>query len=526
MAAPGPTVRGTMHAPVSQRWPVAKVTAGFLVLVPFAFLLFFYHLDRRDLWSSHEARAAQNAQGIVETGDWALPCLFDGRVEMQKPPLFYWLVAATAWLKGGPVDAWAVRAPSSVAALAGMAGIFLLAWRRGRPLAGGVAALALGTMLHYTWMGRVGRIDMPLTAAVCGSLLGLYLGWQARRKSKHAGGGWLLLGYVAAAAAFLLKGPIGIVLPGTVIVGFLALRLVQRAGSRLAAGRWGELARFGAAWGIPLLILLAAPWFLYANHATHGEFFREFFWRHNLERGLGGDMEMDSHEHPFWFYAGHLWIDTLPWSLAIPVAAAYLIRRGRWRKDAEAQFGGLWFLLMLAFLSAMRYKRADYLLPAYPGLALCLGCVAERWSRAWPRPWLRRAKAALALASIALAGGWMLYVDVLLPRCEPARELRRFAAEVRQRVPQPGQVLGFRIDSHQLAYHLGRPLERLWEWENLDIWACQPAAVYVVMPADCAAVWQRYLEAGKLFPVLTSSSLAGTPHEHPVVLLCTRPAEP
>src|SRR5262249_24183682 len=253
------------------------------------------------------------------------------------------------------------------------------------------------------------------------------------------------------------------------------------------------------------------------------------FWRHNLQRGFGGDMEMDGHDHPFWFYGLHIWIDALPWSLMIPFAGVYLLRNKRWRKDAEAQFGAIWFLTILLFLSTMQYKRPDYLLPAYPGLSLCLGCLVERWWRAAQSAKVKDLRSSifdlrvLAGVTAACAIGWMVYVDVVLPRWEPSRELRQFAIEVRKRVPQPGQVLGFRVDSHHLVYHLGRPFERLWEWETLDIWACQPTAVYVVMPADCADAWPRFMEAGKLYPVLTTTDLAGEVHEHPLVLLCTRP---
>src|SRR5438105_4764927 len=79
--------------------------------------LFLYQLGDRDLWSSHEARAGQNAQRILDTGEWLLPRLFDDQVELQKPPLYYWLVAAAGWLRGGTVDAVAVRLPAAMAAL-------------------------------------------------------------------------------------------------------------------------------------------------------------------------------------------------------------------------------------------------------------------------------------------------------------------------------------------------------------------------------------------------------------------------
>ena len=45
-------------------------------------------------------------------------------------------------------------------------GMIIASRQRGRPVAGILAALMLGTMVHYTWLGRVGRIDMPLTLAV------------------------------------------------------------------------------------------------------------------------------------------------------------------------------------------------------------------------------------------------------------------------------------------------------------------------------------------------------------------------
>src|SRR5437016_4683058 len=91
-------------------------------LLPVIFLalcsypLFFHGLADRDLTSSHEARAAQDAQMMLATGDWGLPRLLDRQIDLQKPPLYYWLVAILAQLQGGQVDAWAVRLPSALSA--------------------------------------------------------------------------------------------------------------------------------------------------------------------------------------------------------------------------------------------------------------------------------------------------------------------------------------------------------------------------------------------------------------------------
>src|SRR6267142_1437144 len=76
-----------------------------MILFGFCGLLFLPGLGDRDLTSSHEARAAQNAQMILDEGHWLVPRLFDRHLELQKPPLYYWLVALIAWMKGGAVDA-------------------------------------------------------------------------------------------------------------------------------------------------------------------------------------------------------------------------------------------------------------------------------------------------------------------------------------------------------------------------------------------------------------------------------------
>src|ERR1043166_9387378 len=116
---------------------------SWILLVAFCGLLYFPGLGDRDLTSSHEARAAQNAQMILDEGHWLGPRLFDRHLELQKPPLYYWLVAAVGWLRGGQVDATAVRLPSALAALASVLFLYFVSLRSNRPLAGFLAGVVL-----------------------------------------------------------------------------------------------------------------------------------------------------------------------------------------------------------------------------------------------------------------------------------------------------------------------------------------------------------------------------------------------
>src|SRR5207245_6965649 len=68
--------------------------------------------------------------------------------------------------------------------------------------------------------------------------------------------------------------------------------------------------------------------------------------------------------------------------------------------------------------------------------------------------------------------GWWIYIDFIEPRYDDGRVYREFAAEIRRRTDQP--VIFFRAEAHEVAFHVGRPLDTILEWENLDWWATRP----------------------------------------------------
>ena len=351
----------------------------------FAGCLFFHRLADRDLWSSHEARAGMDAQTMLDDGAWGLPHLFSGEPELQKPPLYYWLVASIAALRGGKVDAWAVRLPAAAAAILCLLGLVAFGRARSRTIAGVTAAVVLMSALHFTWLARIGRIDMPLTLTTGVAVGGVYLSRTYSNALRTIP--LLLLAYISIAAGVLLKGPIGAVLPVAVIGSHLLLE-----GALPPPWRWRFWLRLihelGLWWGLPLVLALTLPWFLWVDAATHGEFFRVFILRHNIERGFGGSTLRSS---VWWFYGPQFVADFLPWSVVLPVAVFFCWRRGYWRTDPEARLGMVWLLAVMLVLSCARFKRADYLLPAYPGAALFLGSIFANEERRWRE---RRCRAA------------------------------------------------------------------------------------------------------------------------------------
>jgi 4-amino-4-deoxy-L-arabinose transferase-like glycosyltransferase len=472
-----------------------------------SFFLFFYRLADRDLWSSHEARAGMDAQAVLDGGGY--PRLYDGRAEVQKPPLYYWLVAGCARARGAAVDARAVRLPSALSALGCVGVVALLGWGARRPWAGLLAGLVLATSLHFTWLARIGRIDMPLTLTTAVAAAAGYRAQSAARR-----GGWLLLAYLAVAAGVLFKGPIGLVLPGAALAGHL-----------LVEGRWpaawegkawrGLAGRLGLWWGAPLVLAVTVPVFAWAERASGGQFLREFLWHHNVERGLGESPRWD---HPWWLYGPFFLLYFLPWTPLFVVAGVWGWRGGAWKGDPLARFGLAWFASVLLVLSCARFKRADYLLPAYPGAALFLGCTLARWARAGA--WGARAVPAGVLLVVAgVVAGWWRQVAWVLPAHEAFRDYRAFAAEVRRHAPAPAGVVFFRTEAHALAFRVGRPLAVLVEWRDLQQRLLAPGPHYLVVPARCVAECRRHLRGVRLEEVLRNTDLSGGAHERPLVLL-------
>lgn len=414
--------------------------------------LLFVELERRELWASHEARAAQLAQGFLDTQHFGLLRLFDGSPDYQKPPFFYWFVAGTAWVRGSQIDEFAVRLPAALSGWLTVGGIMAYLFNQNRLRAAWIAGLVLITTHHFLSISRTGRVDLPLTCAVTWAIL---LSLHSRP----------LLSGLCLGVAILLKGPIA-----------LAITLVTLAALRT---NWRRLARITA-----LGVIVGAPWFIVAGIETGGEYWREFFLHHNFQRATGSAADLAA--HPIWFYPVRALVDGLPWSLILLITLITHFRH--WRVDREFRTGLIWVLAVIGLLSLSRFKRADYLLPAYPAAAICAGCLLEQTT-------LRRSWILVVVATLL---GNMAYQFVYLPTHVVNDATRQAVATIRGHVTPGEPLILFRVEDHLLSWKLGRPIATVREWENLDQWISNSATLHVLMPRAEVGRWPQHLRNGTL----------------------------
>jgi 4-amino-4-deoxy-L-arabinose transferase-like glycosyltransferase len=113
------------------------------ILLVFGGVLYFYNLGGWDLWNPDEPRYAQIAKEMLQGEGWIIPHL-NSEVYLDKPPLFFWLMAATGTVIGG-MNEFAARFPAALFALLTLPLLFFLGKKLFNEKGGGFAALILAT---------------------------------------------------------------------------------------------------------------------------------------------------------------------------------------------------------------------------------------------------------------------------------------------------------------------------------------------------------------------------------------------
>jgi len=324
-----------------------------LALLLTAAFLYLAFIGLREVWYPDEPDIAEVARAMYRSGDWVSPRRM-GVIWVDYPPMVYWVGTISSHLLGG-MSAFSLRLPNALAAIAT---ILLTAGVAGRwfgDRAGLWAGISLLTFLAFVYEGNSYRPDVTFTLAITAGMLSYAVG------SGYTGSGANLYARVLAffffGVAMLAKGPLGLLLPGLVLVVWLGLR-----------GDWRQILQLAPLAVISLLVYGA--WFVSNGRAMGMDNMLYEFYAQNFERFLTS--ENRGHGQPWYYYLRNFWLDFSPWSWLFPAALLWLYRSGRFR-DARIQLALSWFFIFLAFLSLAATKRQPYLLPAYPAVALLLG---------------------------------------------------------------------------------------------------------------------------------------------------------
>jgi hypothetical protein len=316
---------------------------------------------------------------MVERGNWLAPTFLD-RLAFFKPPLLYWLSAASVKLFG--ISAYALRLPSILAAAGTCAVAFRFVARTRGTVPGLVAAILIAS--NYYWI-LLGSLNMTDGLLVFFTLTALF----AVARDPALGPRTLAITSITLGAAVLTK-TIAALPALAVLVGFsLMMRAAPRRLTALTIGPF----------------LIAAPWFLYALIFHFQWFWKEQVLTEILGRNAAGVSVASPLENVVFYFERLAWPDPIL-TIAGGVALLWIIATAQARACATVLLWlGLTALALLVF--GYHYHGATYLLPAITALALLAGLsvppLAPRWG-------------ALLLMALLAAEIWKIAQDTRIVR--------------------------------------------------------------------------------------------------------------
>lgn len=378
-----------------------------LLLIVVAAVMFFAGLGRLPLIEPDEGRNAEVAREMLVQGDWVTPH-FDGLPYLDKPAVFFWMVAGSFRVAG--VSEFAARLPSALAALGTMLLIWFLVRRMFGDAAGFRAGIIWATSPLVIFLSRLVIFDMTLAFLITLAMAGFWLS-----SASDSPAWWhepLLFG--ACGVATITKGPVGFLIP------WLSILLYEAV-----CGKLGELKRLR--WGLGVAIFLAAalPWFILVS-VRHPDFPRYAFWQESLLRFTTGE---EKRSGGVFYYLPVFLAGFFPWSFFL-LFGGWTRRKKLRELRSETHRGSLfllsWVVVVFVFFSVSHSKLPAYFLPAVIPLSILMSGLWSEVGSGQTPDWLTAGFASMMVIGllVALGGSQALRfqsaAELLRERVEPS----------------------------------------------------------------------------------------------------------
>ncbi len=362
----------------------------------------------------NERRVGAYVLDAVQNGHWMMQRDATGDIA-AKPPLLTW-IAALATLPLGHLTRFAIYLPSALATLGVALTILFVGRARFGWLAGFFGALTYMLSPLADTQIVTARYDGLFAFPVTLAAFAAFRAWNLGR-------GWTWF-WLAAAAATMVKGPLGVVLPAA---GLLAAFWEKRSGEKMPI-RGSHLA------GIGLFLLITGGWFALAYHQMGQPLLDKLIGRELVghlvkdgDRTVGGG-----------FYEPTLNVIThfLPWSIFAAIAIWRVWKHPSPDKETRRfeRFLFCWFFIGLIIFSCAAHQRGRLIFPLMPAVALLAGReLARRFGSVRPD---KLFKVATVVAVFTL-GIFFVYHHSLVKRGSHVKQtigIKEMAASVQREV--------------------------------------------------------------------------------------------
>lgn len=320
----------------------------YLLLFVVLFVSFYFGMSTYAIENINEGLYAEVPREMINLGNYIIPKL-NFVPYIEKPPLFYWLIALSYKIFG--VSEWSARVvPASSGAMVCLSMVYFgNIIKRNRE--GWIAALILATSVGFVIIGRVLIFDMLLTFFFTASLLSFYI-WYRRQSAIYLRFFYAFLGF-----AFLTKGMLALILIPSIAFLFLYSMPFRPKKFKTCFDIYGLL----------ILFAIVFPW-PYLAMKQHPGFAWDYFINEQVYRFLDKRVPHDYHTGPIYFYLPKIFLILFPWSFL----ALLLWFPAKQTENSLSRFLWLWFAIPFLFFSLSKAKGDYYMTVAMPPLAFLL----------------------------------------------------------------------------------------------------------------------------------------------------------
>lgn len=362
-----------------------KYIKDLCLLALWAIIIFGINIWGYDLWAPDEPRYAEVAREMQITGNYLVPHI-NGKPYLEKPPLLMWLMVVCSY-PFGEVTEIPARLPSVISGVIAVLLTYSLAKKlAGREIAW-LSALIFMTMQRVWWQARFGQIDMLLMALLLGALFCFHRWYCSEKKSGIS----LFAMYLCILGALFAKGPGTLVFPVLFFITFY----------------WNEKKKIfdiHPLKGFISIIAIYGIWYAYARWAGASQLQEtptQVMVSDLFKQTLGRFVYGVSHPQPPWYYFLTLPVDMFPWSLFILWIIPWVWKN---RNENESiKFLLLWIVPAFVFFSIAVGKRAIYLLPLFPTIAILSALSLKSFEEASTPRWKKGIRILWAIVLLCMA---------------------------------------------------------------------------------------------------------------------------
>lgn len=347
------------------------------LLLGLCVIFLFWGLNFYPLLDVDETRYAIMSRDLAHSKDWNL-LLLNSIPFLEKPPLYFWMVAASIKLFGN-FSGFAVRFPIALISSFLIFFTYIFGKKILSRKFGLLSAIILLTSVFFLILSHVAILDMVLTVCIASGLYCAFLSFYSTDKYKKYcwWGFWTFAGL-----GFLAKGILAIAIPAVIVLIYCFLTKQLKEFFR-------PLHIFV---GLLIFLLISMPWHVVMFKDYGWEFINEYFVKHHFARLLNS--EGLGRKHGFFYFIPIFIVAFMPWTFIFLTTTYNGLKRlverfknttgnlcsriilsleARDNKQELLLFSSIYFIIVFGVMSVSSTKLPTYILPALPAAALITG---------------------------------------------------------------------------------------------------------------------------------------------------------